>query len=332
MPASAHTALVVSIVASALGALVMCLLVARYGLTHSGGDDAGRGFLVTRFGHAFAGVCFAATGILSLVALVAPTREPRAAPTTIVKVEPDRGAEARLQALAAEVKAIATRLEKAEARMTQAETRMTVIDGAARRLGDEVGSVSAQAKQLERTIAALPRRMVVPEAAVKETKPAPAVKETPRAVERPATPPPAAIEVPPAPASPTPLPQMPEPVAAPRPTPDPVVTPRPRASEPVAASRPTPDPVATPRPRATEPVAARTPEPAASARVAPQSGRATIEAPARNGDGGAAMAKPGEPQLTEKLREDWKTIRGGLSTAGDDFKAAFRDLGRKLWR
>jgi hypothetical protein len=44
------------------------------------------------------------------------------------------------------------------------------------------------------------------------------------------------------------------------------------------------------------------------------------------------MAKPQEPQLADKLREDWKTIRGGLSTAGDDFKAAVRDLGRKLWR
>jgi hypothetical protein len=44
------------------------------------------------------------------------------------------------------------------------------------------------------------------------------------------------------------------------------------------------------------------------------------------------MAKPDETQLGEKIREDWKTIRGGLSTAGDDFKAAVRDLGRKLWR
>jgi hypothetical protein len=80
------------------------------------------------------------------------------------------------------------------------------------------------------------------------------------------------------------------------------------------------------------PAAARTSEPAASARLAPPSGRATIEAPARSSDGGAAMAKPDEPHLADKVREDWKTIRGGLSTAGDDFKAAVKDLGRKLWR
>jgi hypothetical protein len=308
MPPSAHTALVVSIVASALGALVMCLLVARYGLTPTSGEDGERGLLVTRFGHALAGVCFAATGILALVALVAPTREPRPAPTTVVKIEPDRAAEARLQALAAEVKAITTRLE-------QAEGRVTAVDGTARRLGDEVGSMSARAKQLERMIAALPRRAVVAEPPAKETKPSSA---PPRGPERPTTPP-IAIDVP-APTAPSSLPpQMPEPVAAPRPhAPEPVVTPRPRGPEPV-----------THRP---SPTAARASEPAASPRVAPPSGRATIEAPARGSEGGAAMARPNDGQLSDKLREDWKTIRGGFSTAGDDFKAAVRDLGRKLWR
>jgi hypothetical protein len=309
MPPSAHTALVVSIVASALGALVMCLLVARYGLTTASGENAERGLLVTRFGHALAGVCFAATGILALVALVAPTREARPAPPTVVRIEPDRAAEARLQALAAEVKAITTRIE-------QAEARMTVMDGAARRLGDEVGSMSARAKQLERTVAALPRRAVVAEPPVKETKPAPA---PPRAAERAAAPP-SALDVPAPPAAPaSPLPHMPEPVASPRPhTPEPGVAPRPRSPEP-AAQRPVP-------------TAARASEPAASPRVAPPSGRATIEAPARGGEGGAAMAKRDEGDLADKIREDWKTIRGGMSTAGDDFKAAVRDLGRKLWR
>jgi hypothetical protein len=329
MPPSAHAALVISIAASALGALVMCLLVARYGLTTASGENAERGVLVTRLGHAAAGVCFAATGILSVVALAAPTREARPAPATVMRVEPDRATEARVQALAAEVKAIATRLE-------QAEARMTMVDGAARRLGDEVGSMSARAKQLERTIAALPRKTVA-EPAVKETRPAPAPKEPPRTAAPPvATDAPAAT--PPAPS----LPQIPEPVAAPRPhAPEPVVTPRPHAPEPVVTPRPrAPEPVVTPRPRAPEPAAhrpmpttARTSEPAANPRVAPpSSGRATIEAPARGGEGGAAMAKPDDRQLTDKLREDWKTIRGGLSTAGDDFKTAVRDLGRKLWR
>jgi hypothetical protein len=286
MPPSAHTALVVSIVASALGALVMCLLVARYGLTSTSSEEGERALLATRFGHALAGVCFAATGILAVVALVAPPREPRPAPTTVVKIEPDRAAEARLQTLAGEVKAMAARLD-------QAEARMTVVDSAARRLGDEVGSMSARAKQLERTIAALPRRTAVAEPAPKTTPAHPV--------------PPVTADVPPAPPALTP--------ATPPPMPEPAAAPRPRGPEPVAHR-----PLSTP---------ARASEPAAGPRVSPpSSGRATIEAPA----GGAAVAKPQDGQLTDKIRDDWKTIRGGFSTAGDDLKSAVRDLGRKLWR
>jgi hypothetical protein len=328
MPQSAHTALVVSIVASALGALVMCLLVARYGLPPAKDEDTRRGLFVTRFGHALAGVCFAATGILSLVALAA-TRESPPASQTVVKVEPDRAAEARLQALAVEVKAIATRLE-------QAEARVTAVDGAARRLGDEVGSINARAnelertaaaranelertiaartKELERTIAALPRRAIVAEPPAKETKAAPAPSRTP---ERPAAP---ALDPlsPPPPASP--LPHTPEPAMGPRTqTPEHATAPRARPPEPVAHRAP--------------PTAARTPQAAASSRAASPSGRATIEAPPRGGgDGGAAMAKSNEGQLGDRLREDWKTIRGGLATAGDEIKEAVRDLRRRLWR
>lgn len=294
MSPSAHTALVVSIVASAVGAFVMCLLVARYGLSSGSGEDGERGLLVTRFGHALAGVCFAATGILAVVVLIAPAREGRPAPATIVRVERDRAAEARLEALSAEVKAMGTRLE-------QAEARVSVIDGAARRLGDEVGSMSARAKELERTVAALPRRAIVVEPSPKETrvesKPVPA-------------PPPAAADAPPA--APAPAPSTPAPL------PEPSAVPRPRAADPVV-HRPQPAP-------------ARAPEPAPSPRVAPSSGRATIEAPARGADGGAAVAKHDDGQLGDKIRDDWKTIRGGFATAGDDFKSALRDLGRKLWR
>ena len=295
MSPSAHTALVVSIVASSVGALVMCLLVARYGLTSASVEDSGRALLLTRFGHALAGVCFAATGILAVVALVSATRESRPAPTTVVKVEPDRAAEARLQALATDVKALAARLD-------QAEARMTMVDTAARRLGDEVGSIDARAKQLERTVAALPRRTVVAEPAPKETK---AVPPSPPA----APPAPVTAELPVATPAPSPAPApMPEPSVAPRPS---------RAPEPVVHRAPPPP--------------ARAAEPAANPRVPPPSGRATVEAQAR-GAGGAAAAKADDPDLTDKIRDDWKTIRGGFATAGDDLKAAVRDLGKKLWR
>ena len=288
MSPSAHTALVVSIVASAVGALVMCLLVARYGLTPASEGNGTRALLVTRFGHALAGVCFAATGILAVVALIAPTRESQSAPTTVVKIEPDRGAAARLQALTADVQALSTRLD-------QAEGRMTMVDSTARRLGDEVGSIGARAKQLERTVAALPRRAIVSEPAPKETKIA--------------APPPAAAATAEAPAA-TPAPSPAPPVTA-----EPVVAPRPRAPEPVVHRAP--------------PAPVLVAEPATSPR--PASGRATLEARAHDA-GGAAAADADDPSLTDKIREDWKTIRGGFATAGDDLKAAVRDLRKKLWR
>ena len=54
--------------------------------------------------------------------------------------------------------------------------------------------------------------------------------------------------------------------------------------------------------------------------------------PVAGRESGAATAKREDGQLGDKIRDDWKTIRGGFSTAGDDFKSAVRDLGRKLWR
>jgi hypothetical protein len=73
-------------------------------------------------------------------------------------------------------------------------------------------------------------------------------------------------------------------------------------------------------------------EPPATPRVGPSSARAATEAPPRASEGAAAVTKPDDVQLTDKIRDDWKTIRGGFATAGDDFKSAVRDLGRKLWR
>jgi hypothetical protein len=108
---------------------------------------------------------------------------------------------------------------------------------------------------------------------------------------------------------------MPEPAGAPR-------------SLPAAPAEPAVVPRAAPAPRAPEtaprplPSAARPSEPAAAP---PRASADTATRP----DGGAAAAKPEE--LRDKLREDWKTIRRGFETAGDDLKEALRDLGRKLW-
>src|SRR2546428_5338032 len=71
--------LVACILASALGALVMCLLVLRYGFTPVSDTDregADHQLLVTRLGHATAGVCFLTTAILATVVLVTTPRQP----------------------------------------------------------------------------------------------------------------------------------------------------------------------------------------------------------------------------------------------------------------
>lgn len=68
------------IVLSALGALIMCLLVFRYGFTAPGEEDldeAAHRLFVTRFGHALVGVCFAAVAMLAVVAFSAQTRAAR---------------------------------------------------------------------------------------------------------------------------------------------------------------------------------------------------------------------------------------------------------------
>jgi hypothetical protein len=320
MPPSAQVALVISIVASALGALVMCLLVARYGLTPAADEDtasATRRVLLTRFGHALAGVCFAATGIMTVVALATPREAPPAEKPAAIVV-PDRAAEARLQALAAEVKALAGRLD-------QAEARVAAVDSMTRRLGDDLASVNAQARQMERALSAAPRRGAPEQTATSREATGTGselAKEPPRVSER-VVPRPRVIAPDVPAAAPPALQPSPDPAAAPRPS-----SPAARVPEPAAPPRTSP-----PAARATEPTVA--PPPAVVRLVAPPpptaAARPTPEAPTRSADGGAAASKP-DDGLTDKLREDWKTIRGGFATAGDDFKAAVRDLGRKLWR
>jgi hypothetical protein len=316
MPPSAHAALVISIIASALGALVMCLLVARYGLTPAANEDAdaaARRLIITRFGHALAGVCFVATGVLGLVAVTVQTRQAPPPETTTVVVHPDRAAEARLQALAAELKTIATRLE-------QTESRVATVDGATRRLGDDVASVNLRARQMERAIAAPPRRAAAPEPPARLPRDAGPSRELVREPDQiSATPAPTSPERPTAALPPTVEQQTPS-----RTVPAAVRHPEPRTPPPAARA---PEPAVSPR---ALPTAARTSEPAAMPRTQPPSARAAVEAPPRSAEGSASPAKPED--LGDKLRDDWKTIRGGFSTAGEEFKAAVRDLSRKFWR
>ncbi|HET7344064.1 MAG TPA: hypothetical protein VFL90_21555, partial [Methylomirabilota bacterium] len=116
MPPLAHAALAASIVLSALGAVVICLLIVVYGFTPSDEqpDTATRRMFLTRIGHATAAVCFAATAILLAVALAQPARTP--APAT--------ADDPRLSTTAARVEDQQERLQRMEQRVEETERAM----------------------------------------------------------------------------------------------------------------------------------------------------------------------------------------------------------------
>jgi hypothetical protein len=124
------------IVVSALGALVMCLLVFRYGFPtdEPWSRDA---VLITRVGHAFAGACFVISMLLVIV-LIAPSLRPVPPPVSpTAAVAPSdlehlrlklaateaqlAGTDGRLNAAAAEAEAERNRLADLESRLRAAE-------------------------------------------------------------------------------------------------------------------------------------------------------------------------------------------------------------------
>src|SRR5436190_23246572 len=115
--------LVVCILASALGALVMCLLVLRYGfmpILETNPARADRDLLVTRLGHAAAGVCFATIAIPATV-LVART------PVQRVVSAPDPRVTERLATLDRERQALGE--------------QVGTLDAAVQALRDQIGAV-----------------------------------------------------------------------------------------------------------------------------------------------------------------------------------------------
>src|SRR5947207_8932087 len=158
--------LVVCILASALGALVMCLLVLRYGfmpILETNPARADRDLLVTRLGNAAAGVCFATSAILAVVYIARAPVQPAAAmpdPRVIARLA---ALERERQALGDEVAALREQVGAAggnvqgmRARLDQAESRVAGVETALKRLGDDVVQASARARQLERAAASRP--------------------------------------------------------------------------------------------------------------------------------------------------------------------------------
>ena len=283
--------LVVCIFASALGALVMCLLVLRDGFSPISADPAraDHDVLITRLGHAVAGACFATTAILATV-LVA--RNPAPVPVhqmteRIGALERERralgeqvsglatsmhGLQGRVDAATGDLQSMRLRLDQAESRFVKAENGLakteaglSKVEAGLKRLSEEVAQANARARQqVERPVAvkptaAPPRENVVPARPPQRRADAERPHESAsQATAEAVSPPPATA---PAPA--------------------------PKAAA-VAAS-------------------AHKPAPSAAA-SAPQDLR--------------------DQSVTDKVRKDWATIRKGFSTAGDEISNALRRFGR----
>jgi len=231
--------LVACILASALGALVMCLLVLRYGFTPVSDTDPERAdhqLLVTRLGHATAGVCFVTTAILTAVVLAkTPTQ-----PVHTIVAEPDPRVTERLaaldrerqalreqvtalggtvQALREQVGAVGGSVQGQRARLDQAEGRVARVEAGLKRLNDDLAQASLRGRQVERPVATRPALAPVREPVVR-----PASRPPVRRVPAPEPPsesasPPAAETVLPGPVTPV-APSAPAATTPPKPAPD----------------------------------------------------------------------------------------------------------------
>jgi hypothetical protein len=284
------------VVASALGALIVCLLVVRYGLATSSEADpevAARNRVIVRVGHAAAAGCFAVTAMLGTVALVHQGRAP--APTVPATVERSL-ADLTTQARATEqrVAAMEATLARVDGRITARDTRLTDVERRLDRSLKEREARSAGETQAVETRQMVETRMKAAEAQVGgleatvrklaadvtrtatrlrqvERKLAGAEREPAQVAARPAAPTPAAPS-PPLPAADPPSELGPQAADA--------RSPAPPASPPAPSARPRVEP-----------------------RPAPESAAADVPL-----------------NLREKMREDWKVIREGFRETGADIR------------
>lgn len=134
----AHYALTGSIVASALGGLVLCGLIVKYGFLPAEDEPivvARRRIFITRLAHTFAAACFAFTALLSVVALsprsgVLASRLRNAEPARLA--EDLRALDARVSAMESLVRRINVAVEAMLLRIEGAEPRPPTADRSAR--------------------------------------------------------------------------------------------------------------------------------------------------------------------------------------------------------
>jgi hypothetical protein len=203
MPPLAHAALAASIVLSALGAIVICVLTVLYGFTPPGDEPPGqahRRALLIRIGHAAAAACFAGTAIMLAVVLaqvsaaVAPTADPRV-PALAAKLDMHV---TRLQGMEQRMKDSEQTLERVETQLTEVSTRRMPEPSAAPavlrpRSAAPAAPTPIAAKPAERRVvvvtppraAVRPASVPVPSTPVATVPPAPPASAVPPAVTAP---------------------------------------------------------------------------------------------------------------------------------------------------
>jgi hypothetical protein len=310
MPALVPAALALAVALSAIGAVVLCMLVVAYGFTPAGEESplaASRRLLLTRIGHAVAAVCFTATAVLISVALAQPARLP----------VPEPLADPRVPALD-------SRRLDVEAHLAKTQARIDELEDAARRAAAEARAAAEQAIAERRATAAVERaarqRAVGLDGSVRERA----------AWTRRPTDPRSASIADPAPTTPAPSPPPPAPSALVAPSPPVAATPPPPPPRPSTTASPTtlaetPPPVRTPAAPPGVMPAPATPPPARPTSSTP----ATEVVPARE-PAVEPGAPPGRRGLWSRLQEDWKTIRHAFESGEEDFRTAVDETRRKF--
>jgi hypothetical protein len=307
MPPFIHGALVAALLLSALGAVVVCLIVVLFGFT--GPEDeppltTARRLMYTRIGHALATTCFAATAILITMVLVRVMRPVTPAVVQDVRIPQDARIPqlgARIDAQASRVAAIETRAETANAGLTRAETRLNDVEQSLRRLTDEGRRTDHRVGRLEQAGS----RTAVTERPAAVRKPSPGARTSEATPSRPServiaasssSAPPSTLAPPPSTSERVAPPQSPAPAS---PTP---ATPPPTATSTTVATQDVP-PLASPSSSDREPV---TPVGAATESSWPAGG------------------------LRAKLQRDWEAIQKGFDSSRDDVRRAWDSTKRKL--
>jgi hypothetical protein len=122
MQVISHYALTASVIASAIGGVVLCLLLFLYGAVPPDEEPRGvarRRTLVTRLGHTLAAACFAVTAVLALVVVAREAGAGRPAGESQRLAEDVHALEVRVAAVESVVQRVAASLDLLVRRVEQ---------------------------------------------------------------------------------------------------------------------------------------------------------------------------------------------------------------------